>query len=92
MATKRNTREQIKQSKIQAIENNINLVEILHYYFRGQVLEMDLKDFCLRFNVFETERQFQNAIKKLISKDVLKVEKLVNTSNNVVIAKGIVYT
>ena len=40
MATKRNTREQIKQSKIQAIENNINLVEILHYYFRGQVLEI----------------------------------------------------
>ena len=92
MATKRNTREQIKQSKIQAIENNINLVEILHYYFRGQVLEMDLKDFCLRFNVFETERQFTTAIKKLVSKDVLKIEKLVNTNNNVVIAKGIVYT
>lgn len=92
MATKSKTREQIKQSKIQAIENNINLVEILHFYFKGQVLEMDLKDFCLRFNVYETERQFQNAIKKLISKDVLKVEKLVNTSNNVIIAKGIVYT
>lgn len=92
MATKSKTREQIKQSKIQAIENNINLIEILHYYFRGQVLEMDLKDFCLRFNIYETERQFQSAVKKLVSKDVLKIEKLVNTNNNVIIAKGIVYT
>lgn len=92
MATKSNTREQIKKSKIEAIENNINLIEVLYYYFRGQVLEMDLKDFCLKFRIFETERQFQNAIKKLVSKDVLKIEKLVNTNNNVVIAKGIVYT
>lgn len=92
MATKSKTREQIKQSKIQAIENNINLIEVLYHYFKGQVLEMDLRDFCLRFSLFETERQFQNAIKKLISKDVLKVEKLVNTNNNVIIAKGIVYT
>lgn len=92
MATKSNTREQIKKSKIEAIENNINLIEVLYYYFRGQVLEMDLKDFCLKFRIFETERQFQNAIKKLVSKDVLKIEKLVNTENNVVIAKGIVYT
>lgn len=92
MATKSKTREEIKKSKIQAIENNINLIEILHYYFRGQVLEMDLKDFCLRFNIYETERQFQSAVKKLVSKDVLKIEKLVNTNNNVIIAKGIVYT
>lgn len=79
----------IKQSEV--IENNIKLIEILFYIFKGQILDMDLKEFCLKFKIYQTENQYNIVIKKLITNKILKIKKLVNTNNNVLVAAAPVY-
>lgn len=86
-----NMRSQIKIKQIEMIENNINLIEILFYIFKGQVLDMDLKEFCISNKIYETERQYNNVVKNLITNNILKVKKLVKTNNNVLIAKAPVH-
>lgn len=79
----------IKQIKL--IENNIKLIEIMFYIYRGQVLDLDLKEICMKYKIYETENQYKNVIKNLINADVVRVEKLVNTNNNVLIVQAPVY-
>lgn len=79
----------IKQIKL--IENNIKLIEMMFYIYRGQVLDLDLKEICMKYKIYETENQYKNVIKNLINADVVRVEKLVNTNNNVLIVQAPVY-
>ncbi len=86
---KRNSNIKIKQ--IEVIENNIKLVEILHFIFQGQILDLDLKEFCLHFGLYQTENQYNTVIKNLITNKIIKTKKLVKTNNNVLIATAPVY-
>lgn len=86
-----NKRAEIKKKQIELIENNIKLIEILFYIFKGQILDMDLKEFCLKFKIYQTENQYNIVIKKLITNKILKIKKLVNTNNNVLVAAAPVY-
>lgn len=86
---KPNTKIKIKQNEV--IENNIKLIEILFFIFEGQVLDLDLKEFCLKHSLYQTEGQYSSAIKNLISNNIIKIKKLVNTNNNVLIAKAPIY-
>lgn len=86
---KRESKIKIKQNEM--IENNIKLVEIIFYIFKGQVLDIDLKEFCLKFQLYQSEGQYNTVVKNLISNNILKVKKLVNTNNNVLVAKAPVY-
>lgn len=80
-----------KITKSEIIENNIGLVEVLYYIFKGQVLEMDLKEFCVKYQVYQTEKEIDTVIKKLINSNIIKIIKLVNTNNNVIVAKAQIY-
>ena len=80
-----------KITKDMIIANNIGLVEVLYYIFKGQVLEMDIKEFCLRYEVYQTEKEIDTVIKKLINSNIIKINKLVNTNNNVIVAKAPIY-
>lgn len=87
--TKRESKIKIKQNEI--IANNIKLIEIIFYIFKGQVLDIDLKEFCLKFELYQTEGQYNTVVKNLVTSNILKVKKLVNTNNNVLVAKAPVY-
>lgn len=87
--TKRESKIKIKQNEI--IENNIGVVEVLYYIFKGQALEMDIKEFCLKCQIYKTEEDVSRVIKKLINSNIIKINKLVNTNNNVIIAKAPIY-
>lgn len=82
-------KKKIKQNEL--IENNIKLVEILYFIFQGQILDIDLKEFCLYFGLYQGENQYNRVIKNLITNDIIKIKKLVNTNNNVLIATAPVY-
>ena len=86
-----NTRLQIKNKQIELIENNIKLVEIIFFIFKGQVLDIDLKEFCLEKGLYITENQYDTVIKNLVNSNILKITKLVKTNNNVLVAKAPVY-
>lgn len=86
-----NKRSEIKKKQIETIENNISLIETLFYIFKGQVLEMDLREFCVKCEIYQNEEQCKTVIKKLINNNIVKIKKLVNTDNNVVVAKAPVY-
>ena len=80
-----------KIAKNEIIENNVGLVEVLYYIFKGQVLEMDIKEFCIKYQVYQTEKEIDTVIKKLINSNIIKITKLVNTNNNVIVAKAPIY-
>ena len=80
-----------KITKDMIIANNIGLVEVLYYVFKGQVLEMDIKEFCIKHQVYQTEKEIDTVIKKLINSNIIKITKLVNTNNNVIVAKAPIY-
>lgn len=86
---KRNGNIKIKQNEV--IENNIKLIEILFFIFQGQILDLDLKEFCLHFGLYQTENQYNTVIKNLITNKIIKTKKLVKTNNNVLIATAPVY-
>lgn len=86
-----NKRSEIKRKQVEMIENNIKFIEILFYIFKGQVLDMDFKEFCLHYKICDTENKYKRVIKNLINLDILKIKKLVNTNNNVLVAKAPVY-
>lgn len=86
---KRESKIKIKQNEL--IENNIKFIEILFYIFKGQVLDMDLKELCIKFEVYQTEAQYDTVVKNLITNKIIKIKKLVNTNNNVLVAKAPVY-
>lgn len=86
---KRNSKIKIKQNEV--IENNIKLIEILFFIFQGQILDLDLKEFCLHFGLYQTENQYNTVIKNLITNKIIKIKKLVKTNNNVLIATAPVY-
>lgn len=90
MANKKNKANN-KVTKEMVIENNIGLVEVLYYIFKGQVLEMDIKEFCLKYEVYQTKEDVDIVIKKLINSNIIKINKLVNTNNNVIVAKAPIY-
>lgn len=81
MANKKNL------TKLKIMEENTKLLEVLIFLFQGQVLEMDLKEFCVEHKIYDTENKFNQAIKNLKSKKVIRTDvKLVKTTHNVVIA------
>ena len=85
MANKKNL------TKFELIENNQRLIEVLVYIFGGQVLDIDLREFCVKFGLYKTESQYNTVIKILLSRKILRKEKLVKTNNNVLIASSSVF-
>lgn len=83
-----NKRAEIKKKQIELIENNIKLIEIIFYIFRGQILDLDLKEFCMAKGLYIADNQYNLVIKKLVNNNILKIKKLVNTNNNVLVAKA----
>lgn len=81
-----------KEEKIRSdrelIENNINLIKVLYLIFDGQVLNMDLEEFCIKYGVYKDENQYNVAIDKLMKGKIIKKKTLVNTTNTVIVAKA----
>lgn len=69
------------------IVNNLELLKVLMRVFRGQALELDFKEFCLKFNICITADSFDYTIEKLINNKILKKKVLGGTTNSVLIAK-----
>lgn len=86
---KRESKIRLRQDEL--IEKNIKVMELLYFIFRGQVLDMDLKELCLVLKICSTEGQYRNIIKNLVNGDIVKTTKLVRTENKVIVAKAPVY-
>lgn len=76
-----------EQREINLIVENLELIKVIMKVFQGQVLYMDLQEFCLRFKVFDTGEAFGYAVEKLIKGKVLKKTIYPNTNYIVLIAK-----
>lgn len=85
MANKR-SEDKIKQAEI--IENNLDIIIALIKIFKGQVLNIDLQEFCIAFNICDSSNQYDVLIRKLIKNKLVRIKKLRNTSNNVIIASS----
>ena len=69
------------------IVNNLELLKVLMRVFRGQALELDFKEFCLKFNICISADSFDYTIEKLINNKILKKKVFGGTINSVLIAK-----
>lgn len=76
-----------EQREINLIAENLELVKVLMEVFNGQVLCMDLKEFCIKFEIFDTGEAFDYAVEKLIKGKVLKRRIYLDTQYKVIIAK-----
>ena len=76
-----------EQLKINAIIENLELAKIIMYVYRGQTLELDIKDFCMKYKVFYTEDAFDYAIEQMLKANVIKRVTYPNTANIVIVAK-----
>ena len=79
-----------EQREISLIIENLELIKVLMRVFQGQVLQSDLRDFCLNFRVFDTGEAFGYAVEKLIKNKVLKKTTYPNTTYVVILAKACV--
>lgn len=82
--SKKLTKEEIE---VNAIIENLELSKIIMYIFKGQVLELDLKDFCMKYEIFRTEDALEHAIEKMINSKVIKRKAYPGTGNSVIVAK-----
>lgn len=76
-----------EEREIKAMVENIELIKVIMNIFNGQVLYMDLQDFCIKFKIFDTAEGFAYSVEKLIKAKVLKRTAYPNTSYVVLIAK-----
>ena len=75
------------EREYELIVNNLELLKVLMRVFRGQALELDFKEFCLKFNICITADSFDYTIEKLIKNNILKKKVFGGTTNSVLIAK-----
>lgn len=76
-----------EQREVQLIIENLELIKVIMRVFNGQVLYMDLEEFCLKFRVFDTAEGFAYCVEKLIKGKILKKTTYPNTPYVVLIAK-----
>ena len=75
------------EREYELIVNNLELLKVLMRVFRGQALELDFKEFCLKFNICISADSFDYTIEKLINNKILKKKVFGGTTNSVLIAK-----
>lgn len=76
-----------KNIENQAIADNLEICKVIMYIYRGQVLEMDLRDFCIKYEVCSTKNSFDWAIEKMIKGNIIKRRIYPNTEHIVLVAK-----
>ena len=76
-----------EEREIKAMVENIELIKVIMNIFNGQVLYMDLQDFCIKFKIFDTAEGFAYSVEKLIKAKVLKRTTYPNTPYVVLVAK-----
>lgn len=76
-----------EEREIKAMVENIELIKVIMNVFNGQVLYMDLQDFCINFKVFDTAEGFAYSVEKLIKAKALKRTTYPNTPYVVLVAK-----
>lgn len=79
-----------EQKEIKLIIENLEFIKVLMRFYKGQVLYMDIKDFCLKYRIFNTEDSFEYAVEKLIAGKIIKKTIFPNTNYVVLIAKACV--
>ena len=77
-----------EQREIKLIVENLELIKVIMQVFQGQVLYMDLQEFCLKFKVFDTAEGFAYCVEKLIKGKILKKTIYPNTQYVVLITKA----
>ena len=75
------------EREYELIANNMELLKAFMEVFKGQALELDFKEFCLKFNVCINESDFDYTVEKLIKNKILKKKVFAGTTNSVLIAK-----
>lgn len=75
------------EREYELIVNNLELLKVLMRVFRGQALELDFKEFCLKFNICISADSFDYTVEKLINNKILKKKVFGGTTNSVLIAK-----
>lgn len=87
-------KEERKEDKInrenKLITQHIDLIKVMYLIFGGQILNQDLKDFCLRYKIHRNENEYNVAIDTLVKSKILKKDILLNTTFVVLIAKSCV--
>ena len=48
-----------EEREIKAMVENIELIKVIMNIFNGQVLYMDLQDFCIKFKIFDTAERLR---------------------------------
>lgn len=76
-----------EKREVDAILENLELAKVIMYIYKGQALEMDIKDFCMKYEVFYTEDAFDYALGKMLKAGVVKTKTYPNTANVVIIGK-----
>lgn len=82
-----NKRIENKAKQVEIIESNIDIILALVNIFKGQVLNIDLQEFCIASNICN-ENEYKGLINKLIKNKLVRIKKFRNTSNNVIVANA----
>lgn len=87
-------KEKRKEDKInrenKLITQHLDLIKVMYLIFGGQILNQDLRDFCLRYKIYKSENEYNIAIDTLVKNKILKKDVLLNTAFVVLIAKSCV--